>query len=30
MNTIKDEFPATFVSLRMIVYPAILGADLRF
>jgi hypothetical protein len=30
INTIKDEFPATFVSLKIIMYPAILSADLPF
>jgi hypothetical protein len=30
INTIKDELPATFVSLRIIVYPAIIDADLPF
>jgi hypothetical protein len=28
INTIKDELPMTFVSLRIIVYPAILGVNL--
>jgi hypothetical protein len=27
-NTIKDELPAVFVSLRITVYPAILGVNL--
>jgi hypothetical protein len=28
INTTKDELPVTFVSLRIIVYPAILGVHL--
>jgi hypothetical protein len=30
INTIKDELPATFVSLEIIVYPAILGVNLSY
>jgi hypothetical protein len=30
INTIKDELSVTFVSLRIIVYPAILGTYLPF
>jgi hypothetical protein len=29
INTIKDELPVTFASLRIMVYPAILGVDLH-
>jgi hypothetical protein len=30
INTIKNELPATFVSLQIIVYPTILGVNLLY